>query len=795
MKLTSKAMLSRLGAGEKIASVCEAAHCSRAEFDAWWRKEIESRVPSATGTRRHGVRQSAQIDRDEWGIPHIFADNDQDLFFGFGYAMAQDRLWQLDYLRRKGAGRLAEILGPEALEYDVLVRTVGLRRIAEVEWCRLPQETRTLLTSFAAGINALIDDSRERPPIEFDLLDYRPEPWSPLDCLVIESEFRWYLTGRFPVIVMPELARRTLGDGPLFKAFLERESDNESMIRAGEYPARRCGSQLVSPQPVGTSAGDPDAATGSNNWVVAGRRTTSGKPMVASDPHIAFEAVSCWHEVHLCGGSFNVAGIAYVGMPAVMFGRNERVGWGCTNNICSQRDLYQEKTDPAHPGCFLFDGQWLPSRSREEVVQVRGAEAVCKTIVHSHNGPIVDDVLPQPARSTGPVALRWLGAEEGGWLTALLQIDRARSAEEFRGALQPWHVPTFSLVFADVDGRIGYQSTGRIPIRNVWERGYRPGWDPQHQWDGLIPFDGMPQTTDPPHGYVITANNRPAPDDFPYPLSGTWGDDHRALRIRERIEAKPHLSADEFSSIHQDTLSPRARNLVPHLLKALQADADTRVKEAAKQLAAWDCREETEAIGPVLFDVFFATWTQTVISARFSGDTAALLAGGGSGLAAKLLSEDPQGWFPAGEREPAIRTAFRATLDFLANRLGPEMSNWKWGSLHRIPLKHVLSARGELSALLDHGGSPVKGGLTTVCNVSPGPDWNAKIGAGYRLVADMSASPPVLSAIDCQSESGHPGSPHYRDQLPEWLAGKYHRIPLDRQAAHAACKSRLQLQP
>lgn len=790
MKLSPAAILSRLGSGEKIGSVCEAAQCTRSEFDTWWRQETESRVPSDNGTRRHLVGKTVEIARDAWGIPHIFAENDHDLFFGFGYAQAQDRLWQLDYLRRKGSGRLAEILGPEALEYDILVRTVGLRQIAEVEWRRLPQETRTLLTAFAAGINGLIEDTRERAPIEFDLLDYRPEPWTPLDCLVIENEFRWYLTGRFPVIVMPELARRGLGDGALYQAFLTRESDKESMIQPGEYPARRCGSQ-----PVGTSAGDPDAATGSNNWVVAGRRTATGKPMVASDPHIAFEAVSCWHEVHLCGGSFNVAGIGYVGMPAVLFGRNDHVGWGCTNNICSQRDLYQEKVDPSHPGCFLFDGQWLPARRRKEVIQVRGSAAVRKTIAHSHNGPIVDDILPAPARSTGPVSLRWLGAEEGGWLTAQLQMDRAKSIEEFRAVLRPWHVPTFSLVFADVDGHIGYQSTGRIPIRNVWERGYRPGWDPQHQWAGLIPFEGMPQNADPPHGYVITANHRPAPDDFPYPLSGTWGDDHRALRIRERIEAQPQLSVEGFAAIQHDTLSPRARNLVPLLLRALQSDTDPRVREAATKLAAWDFREELEAIGPALFDVFFATWTKTVIAARFSGETAELLSGGGSGLAARLLNDDPHGWFAAGQREPAIRTAFRATLDFLANRLGPEMSKWKWGNLHRIPLKHVLSTRGELGALLDHGGTPVQGGLTTVCNVSPGPDWNAKIGAGYRLVADMSTLPPALSAIDCQSESGHPGSPHYRDQLTEWLAGKYHQIPLDRQAAEAACKSRLVLQP
>lgn len=342
MNNPDKELLRRLGAGEPVSSICATAGFSPGEFNTWWKAQTRARVPSAEGSRQAKLVGPVRIVRDCWGIPHIYAERDPDLFFGFGYAMAQDRLFQLDFLRRKGAGRLAEILGPEGTdldvlartvgfrnipELDVLARTVGLRRIALAEWERLPQETRTVLQAFTAGVNALMEETRDRLPIEFDLLDYRPEPWSPVDCLTIEGEFRWYLTGRFPVIVMPELARRVLGDGPLYRAFLRNEGDDESILPAGSYPPSRCGSQ-----PVGTAAGDPQASQGSNNWVFASQRTATGKPLVASDPHIAFDAVSCWYEVHLCGGSFQVAGMAYVGMPAVMFGRNERVAWGCTNN-------------------------------------------------------------------------------------------------------------------------------------------------------------------------------------------------------------------------------------------------------------------------------------------------------------------------------------------------------------------------------------------------------------------------------------------------------------------------------
>src|SRR6185437_16128568 len=473
--------------------------------------------------------------------------------FGFGYATAQDRLFQLDYLRRKARGRLAEILGATAIDADVLSRTIGLSDIAEAEWPTLPAETQSLLAAYAAGINALLEDSRENLPIEFALLDYRPEAWRPTDSLAIMGEFRWYLTGRFPVIVVPELAKRTLGEGPLYRAFLEGEVDDESILQPGSYAAAEA--SAATSELVGRTVSDQDGGQGSNNWVVSGSRTASGKPIVASDPHVPFGAVSMWHEIHLQGGSFDVVGAAMVGMSAILLGRNRRVAWGITNNICSQRDLYQEKTDPAHPDCFLFDGRWEPAKRREERILVRGGEHVTKVVRSSRNGPIVDEILPPAARSTGPVSARWLGAQPCGWLPALIGMNRAVGCGEFREASRPWLVPTFNVVFADVDGHIAHQSVGRIPLRPIATRGYRPGWDPEHQWAGLIPFEGMPHQKDPASGLIVTANNRLAPDDYPYPLSGTWSGGYRARRIRQRLEALSQVTAEACQELQQDVRS------------------------------------------------------------------------------------------------------------------------------------------------------------------------------------------------------------------------------------------------
>jgi penicillin amidase len=786
LQLSNADILKRLGAGEPIAAVVSAAGTSREEFSRWWRSEITGRVPATDGSQRAAVHAAIEIVRDRWGIPHIHADRDDDLFFAFGYAMAQDRLFQLDYLRRRAWGRLSEVLGPDGFELDLVARTVGLGRIAEAEWNEASQELRELLGAFTAGVNALMADMAERPPIEFDLLDYRPEPWSPIDCLAIEGEFRWYLTGRFPVIVVPELVCRELGEGFKERAFLLAEADDESILPPGAYTPGPAGVRSIG------TGGDPMSGEGSNNWVVSGARTASGKPLLASDPHIAFAAVSCWYEVHLCGGSFNVAGMAYAGMPAVMFGRNEHVAWGCTNNICSQRDLFQEQTDSRFPDCFRYEGRWEPAELRTEFIKVKGQEPVKKTVRSSRHGPIVDEILPGPAKNQGPVSLRWLGAERCGWLAALLAMDRARSGEALREATRPWLVPTFSVVFCDDQGHIGYQCTGRLPLRKQGERGYRRGWDPEHEWQGLVPFEGMPRLAEASRGFVVTANNRTAPDDFPYHLGGTWVSGHRARRIRQMIEERGKLARDDMAAMQHDTLSLRARECVPRLIEMFEADSDPQIRQAVEALSNWDCRMETDRVGALIFDTFFANWCQEVADESLPSELAAFVAGAVGGLAAELLSDSPLRWFTIDER---VRRALVSALESLTSRFGADLSQWTWGRLHYLQQRHVLSGRGDLGELLDHVGVPVKGDMVTVANTGNDAALQATTGAGYRMIVDMSVAPPELWAIDAGSQSGHPGSAHYADQLPDWLASRYHRLPLAWSEVEAIAEHRLWLEP
>lgn len=792
MQLSSKEILKRLGDGQSIDDVCGVAAVSREEFDAWWQQEIQSRVPTTEGSISARVKNSVVIERDRRGIPHVFADNDHDLFFGFGVAVAQDRLFQLDYLRRKGMGRLSEVFGEDTLSLDSTARTVGLNRIAAAQWKQFAPRVQVLVESFTAGVNRVIADTVQAPAIEFDLLGYRPEPWQPVDCLVIENEFQWYLTGRLPVIAIPELAKRVLGEGPLFNEFIFGEADDESILHSGDYDPVTPVNERSS---IGHSMNDPEATVGSNNWVLSGQRTTTGQPLVASDPHIAFEAVSCWYEVHLCGGSFHVAGMAYTGIPAVMFGRNESVAWGITNNICSQRDLYQERTDPQHAGCFLYDGEWEKESCLTETIDVRDRPAVDKTIRFSRNGPIVDEILPAEAARTGPVSLKWRGAHGGEWLTALLDMDRAASVSEFRQALRPWQVPTFSIVIADTEGTIAFQTSGGIPIRSDLERGYRRGWDPNHQWNGQIPFDSMPSTVNPSRGWIASANNRVAPNDFPWKLFGCWSSGWRARRIRELIEARPRHAPEDMGNMHQDTKSLRAAELVPLIVPILKKHPDRYIHDAVSVLAEWDCCCDSDSVGTTIFNVFFTHWCRSVASQRFESNLIDIMSTAVSGCAGRLLKADPVGWFHREDRQQAIVESFEDAVKMLIDRFGPDQQVWTWKQLHRMPLKHVLSGRGELSQLLDHGGAGVQGDMVTVCNTGSGDDWSAATGAGYRVVSDLSAEPPTLRAVDAQSQSGHPGSVHYGDQYEAWRSGDSHEIQLIRGTTGDLCETKLTVEP
>jgi penicillin amidase len=821
----SRARLAKLGSGTTIADVCAADGLTRADFDAWWAAECERRLPRLDGPVGLPVHAETRIARDARGVPHIFATSDHDAFVAYGYAQAQDRLFQMDLRRRRGAGRLAEVLGEAGLEADVLARTMDHPRLAAAEFERLPAETGELFDAFAAGVNAAIQEAgADALPIEFDLLGYEPEPWTALDCAICVTAWRWQLTGRPWVITVPELAKRTLSDR-LYDAFIgfQREIDDSSIVPSGESTSRDAGltslESVAVRLPAAGAAGSgigssdrvavggwplsftPDPMGGSNNWVVAGSRSKSGKPIVASDPHMPYEAASSFYEVHLSSPSFECAGAGFIGYPGLTFGRNAHVAWAITNNICSQRDLYVEH-DPS-----------AVIEVREERIDVRGRDVpVTLSVQVTANGPLVDRLLPAAAAPSGPVAMRWVGQYACDWPSAQMRLDRAGTVDEALTAIRGWLSPTFSLLVADDSGeygRIAFSNTGTIPVRGRAERGYRDAAHADDAWRGLIPPNGMPQTRDPKRGWLGSANNRPILDaEYPYPLSGTWDENYRHRRIGQLAESlTPHDRAT-FGQMHTDVHVGRFDERRAAFIAGLDGRLDGVAKAALELLRGWSGDATADSAAASIWEIGWTRWVQAVAAAHFPSESSDFVAGWMNGLAGHLLSGDDAGWFASDTiRFSTLTGAFEEAVEELRTALGDDPSAWQWGRLHAKGLHHPLSGVGDLGSLLDQPSKPAGGDVAVLNNVgyaggrisasdpSYRRNWEGTSGAGYRVVADLGDPNGSAWTVTLEGQSANAGSPNRSDQLDDFLAGRYHEVSLDRARAEAAAANTLVAEP
>src|SRR5688500_8444081 len=452
------------------------------------------------------VGDPVEILRDRAGVPHVFASSTADLYFGLGFAVAQDRLWQMDRLRRRALGRQAEILGADHVRSDLIHLTVGIDLLAEADAARLTGQTRGIAEAYVAGVNHYITEHRLDLPPECTLRGYAPEPVTVRDVIAILRGIWWSLNGRLEQIVAAEAAR-LLPDDSLRAAYLTPEAPEKRILKYNSPPSHKGAAPLLD-----SLLGSGDA-TGSNNWAVSASRSASGHAMLCSDPHQPFWIPYSWHEYVLHGPEDEVAGAGHPGVPGIWFGSNRKIAWGITNNAASTRDLYREEINPHDPGMYRDGESWRPFHERTVTIPVRGEPARTFTVRSTVRGPIVNDVLPSvDDAGDPPLSLRWVGHEPLDDLTSLLAIGRAYDWQSFRESLSGWSVPIFNFGYADHTGTVGYQCAGRVPIRGRVTRGYRDASNPDDRWQGYVPFDCLPRIENPPGGYVATANNRVAPD-------------------------------------------------------------------------------------------------------------------------------------------------------------------------------------------------------------------------------------------------------------------------------------------
>ena len=741
---------------------------------------LETKLPPTRQTLRAGVRATVRIVRDAGWVPHIIAEEGagsaRDLFFGHGFAMAQDRLWQMDYLRRRALGRLAEVLGPEALASDRQHRILGIERMADQELPSLSDEAAVALDGFAAGINAWIEQAAAILPIEFEILEYQPEPWAPRDSLALLRAFYWQLTGRLENLAVAEAARRFLGDG-LAADFLRTESPDETIL-SGPTP---------NSQPLAAAGGEGEG--GSNNWVVAPARSASGHAMLATDPHLPFSLPAGWYQAHLSGAGYEVAGAGHPGAPGFWLGHNDRAAWGITNLVASPRDIYVETLHPDDPNRYRQDGGWAAFERRTEKIAVRGAAPVELEVRSTARGPIVDEIIPtldEPiaTEADGTVlSLSWVGQERLDDVHVMLDLNRARDWGGFRAALSRWRLPIFNMVYADADGHIGWQAVGSIPIRGDGDtsRGYRPANDPRHEWRGYIPFEDLPRLADPARGWIATANNRPTGDDFPQPLYGWWAPGHRAVRLRRLLDGRQQLTRDDFRRMQFDAYSVRAEQAVPRLREILLAGDDATARQAADLLDGWDYHYRPDSVAATIFETIFELWQARVIGSRFPAPAQPLLIGlgAGSGLALRLIAEGTPGdWFRESTIEAQLVETAADALAELEGRLGPDSARWRWGALHTVQFRHPLDGRPGTDGLFATPPREAHGTHHVLNNNGYSHDrrFDVTIGAEFRMVvdfADLDATETILTT----GQSGQPGSAHYTEMTGKWVAGEYLRLP------------------
>ena len=795
-----------LADNRSIDEIGAAHEIGAGELLAFTRAYLAEKADLGPSKVRAGVDGRVDILRDRRGVPHIAAESTHDLYFGLGYAQAQDRLWQLDYLRRQARGTLSEVFGRSALESDILSRTLNLADFADKIVAQLSTTAKAALAAFAEGVNAWLAALPSGLPVEFEVNSYEPGPWSAVDSIAIQRRWWWYLTGRLGVILTPEAVRAGVGDGPRFDAFFAPDATVAYIVHEGEYDPFPAPSDLPK-GPLGEQFSGVEEGLGSNNWATAPEMNRDGCALLASDPHVYFTAPAEWYEFHLHGAGYDAAGCSYPGMCGLLYGRNQHLAWGLTNNLSSLRDLYVETVNPEDANQYLNDGVWTPFVTRVDEIAIKGEEPYRHETRYAQGRPVGDHLMPagsaagallaDPKYAGAVLSLRWVGLEFSDEIACLIDLARAGTVQEGREALRSWRVPTFSFMMADDSGSIAYQCTGAIPIRDSQRRGYRHPDDPEDAWLGTIPFDGLPHVINPGRGWIASANNPTAPADYPYPLSGVWAPEDRAARAEKLLQERAPHTLETFRTMQYDVHSGRAEHGIAGLLPLIDGRGDSLVRAAAEILQRWDAVMSTDSAAPAIFSVFFWKWHQRVIRERFSAALHPLVQDAGWGLSSDLLHANVADWFEADAfRLAAVRESFGDALDWLAERFGSDPSAWRWGDLHRLGAVHPAARTPLQHELFDLPPLPHIGGAGTLASAFylPAGTFDTRLGASYRLLASLGPD-REMRCLCWPGQSGHPGSPHYADQVASFHAEQHQPAPYIWRDVEARLEWRTSLSP
>ncbi len=742
-------------------------------------ERMKSSLPTVEGeVRIDGLEQDVEIIRDAQGVPHIYAKNLNDLFLAQGYTTAQDRLWQMEMIRRSTSGTLSEIFGEPMLKSDIFYRNLGFHRIAE----KLAQQVDhkddhiAMVSAYNSGINEFISAKGDSLPIGYQVLQFSPDEFTIRDSILSVLSISFALTGthffKFLRLQLIEklgkkaaLALFPVSRTPSFAA--QMEYDYFSLI---------------------------ENTIGSNNWVVSGEKTVGGKPLLANDPHLMITLPGIWYQNHLNAPNLSVVGFSILGIPGITIGHNDQIGWGCTNSFADVQDLYIERLNPDNPDQYLSGDEWQDFKTVEETIKIRGKDALKKDFKISEHGPILESFF------VGSKKLDYLPIDKSYKLgyksienelditelfAAVLHLNKAKSWTDFKEAIRHWTLPSQNIVYADVDGNIGFYVSGRVPIRKKGTGVVPvPGWTDEYEWDGYIPFEEMPYSLNPGANLIATANNKIVPEDYPYPITNFYCSPDRVDRITELLLEKQKLDSEDFKRIQNDIYSQRARDICGYLTRI---DPDNELQEKAIAiLKNWRFQVSADSAAALIYHVWIRKFLEALLKDRLGDELYIIFM-----LAAAnplYYLKYPSAWMYPGEsnknttnRDNMLKSCLQEALEDIVAKHGRNIDNWRWGLEHHITFVNSLSALHPDLNMLNRGPFELPGDLFTVNSfgVNTLDDYRCVGGVSFRMILDF-GDLGNSAAIAPPGQSENPMSEHYSDMIQPWVKGEYHQMLFER---------------
>ncbi|HUI84724.1 MAG TPA: penicillin acylase family protein [Candidatus Binatia bacterium] len=787
-------------------------------FDFWFYRAVRAALPQCDGTvRLAGLKAPVLVTFDRLGVPNISASNLPDLFFAQGYITAQDRLWQMDMTRRYASGDLAVILGPEYVKYDRENRILGLLQVAQRAAADMDRQQRAHFEAYAAGVNAYIEQHRKALPLEFRFLRYFPHAWTVQDSLLVGLAMTEFLNhGLYRDKLEKEKILAKLGPELTSDLFVntswrdhppaqdntslenevpeetspDEEEDRERQNpkqRGKRAPARGEDRSALLPFFSTLPLRDGPLRPGSNNWVLSGAHTTSGKPLLSNDMHLQLQIPNVWYEAHLTAGDFDVAGVTLPGMPYVIVGHNRRIAWGFTNLGPNVEDLYIEKFNDK--GEYLTPQGWRQPLHRKEIIRVKGRPEITLDVVTTQHGPIISDLVPGEQRK---LALKWTIYDPLVEGIPFFAADSAQNWPQFQTAFSHFGAPGQNVVYADVDGHIAYQATGLIPIRAAGDGSVPvPGDDGSHEWTGYVSYAQLPSVYDPPSGIVATANARVTPDGYPYELSIEWMSPYRTQRIYKLLGAAKKFTPADMLAIQTDVVSPFDRFCAERFVYAVDHTAKTsaRAKAAADLMRNWDGTMDTDSAAATVAVFSRDKLEELLLKARLGEEWKNYRWFRSSVWLENVLTHQPPRWLPQVYRnyDELLTAAVEAAVsDASATR---SLAMWKWGRVHRINIQHPFWSRFPiLKKGAGTGSQPLSGDMETIKQVGP------NFGPSERLTVDFSdLDATTLNIVN--GESGNIFDEHFNDQWDAYYHERTFGLPFSDQAVQNAAVHHLGLEP